>query len=298
MILKKITDNPTPYDLCAMAIKLPTTKAKLPDEKYERDFCYCNYECNTCDNLVFGGSTNPINNDKSSFFYKKQRLSDTYTIKLLRNGVQVALLNNNALGEYFNFGLQIGFLIDWNLVYNSFGWGSYEIETDYNVLGITGTLNSHGYTLRLFDEELADGTVKIEWVQNGKIESSDFDFTGLNWYNSIRLRATFKTLTPEFIQENYLNSNRETAQIQSSVVDNFQLTTKLICKDLKDTIYYDLILANSITITNFNLFQELIIQRDVNVKELGDLQTFNLNRNFVANIVFENRQKNILKRNC
>jgi len=298
MILKKITDNTTPYDLCAMATKLPTNKAKLPKEEYERDFCYCNYECDTCDNLVFGGSTNPINNDKSSFFFKKQRLSDTYTLKLLKNGVQVALLNSNALGELFNFGLQIGFIVDWNLVYNAFGSGSYEIETDYSVLGITGTLNSHGYTLRQFTEECANGTVKIEWYQNGKIQSSDFDFTGLNWYNSVRLRANFKTNTPELVQENYLDSNRVTTQIQSSIIDNYLLTTKIICKDLKDTIYYDLVLANQMLITNFNLFEELIIQKEVNVKELGDLETFALNRNFVVNILFESRVKNILKRNC
>jgi len=51
-------------------------------------------------------------------------------------------------------------------------------------------------------------------------------------------------------------------------------------------------------ITNFNLFEELIIQKEVNVKELGDLETFALNRNFVVNILFESRVKNILKRNC
>jgi len=301
MIINQLT-NPSPMDKCAMLTKLNTNLVSIPQPGYEREFCYCCYECNVCNSVVFGGSAVEANNDKSSFLFQKQLIGDTISIKLYKDAAFLTDLNSNALGQFFNGiganGLLVGYVLDWNLVFGAYGVGTYYVETEYTIIGVSGTYTSQDFNLLPYSEEQANGTIRIEWTQNGTIQSNPIDFTGLNWYQSVRLRGSIVTLQPELIQENYTTTDRRTTQIQSQIVEKWRLSTELICKELKDLIYCDLVLANSIKISNFNLFQELLIQKEVNVESLEELKVFQGNRNFAIAINFEDRVKNKLKRNC
>jgi hypothetical protein len=99
-------------------------------------------------------------------------------------------------------------------------------------------------------------TVRIETVQNGSINGgpTEFNFVGMEWENMFRLPGHVSTRKPTLEDESYLTSKRERKLIQRKIINTYTLHTELIPRSVVNLLIYDSLLANSIFVTDYNLF--------------------------------------------
>lgn len=243
-------------------------------------------------------------NDKKSFIFSKRFTSDTIVFSLLKNGVQQAVLNSGTYGTYYDFGsallinpLYKGFLIDWDLVQQSFGYGTYTVRTVLTSLGTAYTYDSHPFEVVEYNARRADGTIRLEWYQSGAIESG-FDYTGIGWYQSLRIDGKFGNKTPELQIDNYQDTNRNVKQIRSKIDNTYTLSTHLLPSYIFDVINEDAILANDMYIVDYNLLNQHLYRRmNVYVSNIRDVVNHAQSKR--SNFVYEFKQKkdNVIKRN-
>jgi hypothetical protein len=236
------------------------------------DICICDYVQCSYSEKVFASPSNPSDfwkNDQSEFLYKRFVSVDTVTMELHLNGDKVADLNNDDYGTFFNgFGsgspeqqLYVGYLINWLDVYNAFGAGKYKIVANLDIIGSQTTSTSREFILALYSDVLADGTVRIESYQNGNIFGNNFDFTGLNWYQSLRLPGIFGNPTPTFETTEYKTSTHKRVQNKAKMGREWTLNTKLINWEVAEVLVYNKMLGNEILITDYQIKAESIWRR-------------------------------------
>jgi len=221
----------------------------------------CDYVVSPYGELVFAHPDGEwYKNDKSDFLFKKVIATDTILIELYKNDVKIEDLNDNDFGTFFNgFTLQplyVGYLLDWNLVYATYGVGNYQVIAQITSLSVTIEVPSRVFMLKKYTKELAHETVRIESVQNGNIFGNIFDHTGLEWYQSIRIPGVFGNPKPVYETDNYVTENHAYEQNKSKMNREFTLSIFPIPFEVVEIIIYNKCLANSILITDYNLFAE------------------------------------------
>jgi hypothetical protein len=270
MITIQLTNgNPYPiYTGMATKIQQPSLPLIIPGA--ENDFCYCHYECAYTEKVFGSVSSNDYwKNDKNTFIYRRLIAADTVTIKLLKDNVEIATITDNTYGEFINGypsgtpeqQLYVVFTVFWQNVLIAFGGGSYKIEAELNILGSSTTETSREFKLYAYSDLNADGTVRIETVQNGNIMSSEFDFTDLELYQSYRIPGKFTEVTPGIEDDSYLDSNYKKTQIQTKLIPKWLLRTKRIPRAISLLLTRDSILANEFLITDYNIINEDIFRR-------------------------------------
>ena len=243
-------------------------------------------------------------NDKKSFIFSKKFSADTITFSLLKDGVEVAVLNSSTYGEYFNFGSIYlinpnykGFIVDWDKVQQAFGYGVYVVRTTYVSLGTTFIYDSHNFEVVEYTPRRADNSVRIEWYQSGVIMSG-FDYSGIGWYQSLRIDGYFGKKTPELNIDNYQDKNRNVKQIQSKIVNSYTLITHLLPSYISDVLNEDSILGNDIYITDYNLLNTKLYRRfNVYVSDIKSVEHHNFNKRINYAYEFKEKKDNIIKRN-
>ncbi len=255
--------NATPYSIISgMAVKSLGEALKLPATPVESEFCYCHYECEYVEK-VFGHLTDNDywKNDKNTFTYRKLLNTDSITITLLKDGVVIETITDDSFGDFIDGyptgnseqQLYVVFTIFWQKVLQAHGGGVYRISTELNIVGTTTTEESQKFMLYGYSDINANKTVRIETVQNGNIIGSEFDFTGLNLYNSFRISGLFTETSPELEQDFYLNNSYEKKQIQDSAIPQYLLRTGRVPRSISLLMQRDSILANDIEITDYNI---------------------------------------------
>lgn len=220
--------------------------------------CSCVYRT-TVFGLV-GGSE--FENDKSDFIFRTILAGDSVVIELHKEGVLLATISDDTYGEFFPLGsitqqpLYVGFLVEWEKVLDLEGPGTYEIVADVTVLGNTTTCTSEPFQLLPFTREAADGTVRIDAVCNSNVESSEFNFIGINWFKSKRIYGQFGYLEPTFETKNYFDQSRVVRKIQDAIVNEYTLETTLLTGDISNKIIYEQLLGDVLTITDYNIITD------------------------------------------
>ena len=258
MIIIDRTDNNAQAEQKGEALKVQAPLLPKVDSKQEY-FCPCDYQ--TCEyiNKVFADTQDgdEYKNDKSSFLMRKYVPSDSIVITLEKDGLEVATINNNDLGEFYNgFTGQpdyIGFIADWRKIMLAYGVGIYQFKFDKTIIGANNIDYSIKYYLLPFTNQNADRTTRIEWTQNGSIRNSIFDLTGLNWYQQFRFNGKFWKETPTLEVDNYVNQDYEIEQIQDKLTFEYELNIDPIPKEIGEPIINDSLLANTVKITDYNL---------------------------------------------
>lgn len=300
MITKELV-NDTPMTLRGFATAvIPNVliPQEIPDEEDRAFVVQCCYN-----NLVLAGGDKPYQNDITSVLFKVFDQNDTVEFFLDKDLVEVAALNDNALGTLFPIGgfpsqpLLTGFKLDWAKVLIAHGEGNYTIRTERNLLTGTDTIVSVNYNLKTFSLQLADETVWIEWIQDGEIIDG-LDYTGIQWFQAIRLLGFFGNRQEEIEEEIFKNSNYQTTQIKSEIFFNRIAELGPIPSCIGDVIP-NLIQANIIQITDYNLnnFDYLLQQKVVKLKERADTE-YNSKRLAVYNFTFKDSTENHIKINC
>lgn len=265
MIIKEIS-NSAPENLQTMLCKLDA--CTVPSiEEFERCDCDCFEGCLEKFPVFAKVGGTDKQNDKSSFLYRVLTATDTGSIKLLKkNGnefEELATLNSATYGTFYDFGtwsqytdqdLYFGYELEWLSVFTAHGRGEYQIKAELTVTGSSVEKFSQIFVLEEYTDRRADGTVKIQTVQNGDIRRSQFDFTGMEWNQYVRLKGFFGFRTPEFITEEYLTNDYKEEQIQDEIRDEYTLEIESFLEGevLEDFIYTRL-LANEIFVTDYNL---------------------------------------------
>lgn len=241
-------------------------------------------------------------NDKSSFLTRKLQSSDVVEFELWKDNAKVADLNDNTYGTFFDsFGessLLMGFVLDWSLVFGGFGNGSYFVKEKTTILGDSTEEDSRKFQLMEYDDRKANGTVRIETVESGKIERSDIDLTGVEWESSYRIFGFFGRKTPTLEVDNYLNSNYELLQNRDKIVNEYELETKLLPNTVYNVLLYESMLANSVKITDYNVRNnEVYRSLPVYPKSFDDVVYFAKNKLTKFVIKFSDKKEDIIKRN-
>lgn len=298
MIFETMT-NSNPMDLLGMAVKVQGSNIKVPDGVYSPDFCYCLYECEEF-YPVWGGGAD-WQNDNTTFLFKKQIASDTGVIRIFKNGVEVASISDNTYGvwksTYTNDPLQYSFIADWNLIYNAFGDGVYEIVNDYTSIGIVQQFTSRKYTLSQFTDADANGWIKFDWIQSGKLEGTDFDFTeGVDF--SFKMQGLLSIDKPETIKDSYQLSNRDSKQFRTEQKNKYLFNSKLIQETDLKMLNENLSLADKLEVYDCNLFGTNFRGKELSFLEINKLEDIPNTRKVSLGLTFNDYTQNIIKTNC
>jgi hypothetical protein len=261
-----------------------------------------------------GAVVNLPNNDKTPLLFTKQITADTISIYLCYGSTRT-LITDDTYGLFYPAGyfslkpLYVGFLADWNKIYNSLGAGNYWFEIDTRILGYPAsplpplTTYSIYYDLKLFSDRAANKTFRIETYNTGVILSSQFDYASMltelpnGWYQSYRIGGKLLAKTPKLTTDNYYDQNYKLIQIQDKITDDYELETHLIPASISNQLIYDNMLANKILLSDFNIYNEEVIRQiSLYPTEIGKT-IFGLNRNCKFKIKFTQKIDNTIKNN-
>lgn len=287
------------------AVRTLNKSVSIPLIKNINDICYCKYECEHVDKVFYHEDNSDYKNDKTSLLYRKILSSDTISFFLLKNNEEIKEMNDNQVGIYYNgFTAQpnyVGYLIDWNKIYDNYGTGIYQIKTSYSIAGNTGDIFTNKYQLLRYSDEAANKTVRIETYMNGNIIGSEFDFTDLipgGWYQSVRINGKLTDKTPVLEQDNYINSNYTIEQIQDKIITEYTLTARDIPVNIANELFYQNILSDRIFITDYNIFNHEIYRKlDLIPFNNEDVIYRNKNRNVTHTWKFKEKKEDNIKTN-
>lgn len=257
------------------------------------DFCRASLECSYTE-LAFHSEDGAYHkNDKSSFLYKRLLSTDTAKIYLLKSGVRQTQITNNNYGDFYNFGDLsdidlIGVFIDWRSVFLAFGNGKFQIEIEYTRAGNPDSFLSIPYWVRPYDVDAADGTVRIESINNGEIING-FNFTGLNWPQWYRIEGKLSNQEPQYNSEYSLDNNWQQNIIQKELYNKYTLQTSLVYRDMLLNIQNYSLMGDSMFITDYNKYNA-DIYRKLPV-ELEDIKRTEYDLNMRASLEITFRDK-------
>lgn len=271
--------------------------------------------CKCCLN-VFADPVNPDNlfrNDMSSFIRGYSDVSTGATMELLKCGVKIDDLINDDYGEFFGYGFHtdgvksyIGMQLDWLKVYNAFGSGSYQmkvISTIYD--GSTVEETSFEYNLQSYTTDLADGSVRMEFIHNGIIgdcndPKSLRSFEFLNWPNQIRLRGMVYTATPTYEQEEIQYWNGMLQDVKNELTVTYSMNVRAVPNEIHQFLQVDVLQADSIIVSDYNSDSPLRPFLDRELKFAGGYERNQIGRTkkSSAKISFKDKINNKRKRFC
>jgi hypothetical protein len=294
-------------ELHEMACKLTMNSIVIDPPQDEIPFNYCGFRCDFVE-TVFCDPSKPDNlvfNDLSSIQFELLAPSSTATMFLIKPDGTEEPLVDNTYGTFFGAGafpdnpLRGGYLIDWCKVYNApeFGLGVYQLKTAVVNFGKDPEETiSHDYKVTLYNVNLADGTIKIESIQNGEIEGG-LDYTGMNWYQSIRLKGEFRKKSIQSEVVKYNGSDLRAIENQAQNFRKYEAEVRQIPFEVGKRITEDFVLSNQIFVTDYGIFTHGNYTRQaVSYEETPGLDPAESNGYATYVIAFGDRRENILKR--
>ena len=296
--------DPNPINLNYMATKFEAGGVTAIPRDRDIDFCFCDFECEFTELALVNIGGESWENDKSDFLFALVDESDTAEFKIYKDGELVeTIVNDNygtftPVGGFADYPTYIGLQLEWANVAQVYGFGTYRIDLDAMILGAPTIFASHDYLVRQYSDEIADRTVKLTTFQNGNIESSRLDFTGLNWEQNMRLDGRFFAKNPELQKDRYQNSVRRKNQIQDSIPNTYTLVLERLPSSVYNKVVYNYCLANRFLITDYNTWREEdFLNIEVDPEEFEEPTWNNRTRKRDFTIIFTDRFDNNVKRN-
>jgi hypothetical protein len=279
--------------------KIPSTPGTIVDEALDE----CCYQSPV---LASTTSNDDWKNDINSFLFKRNFSSESITLTLEKNGVTDLPINNDDFGIYYDFGTfgdfpnYKGIQIQWQKVLLLEGSGTYRIKAEYNLITGPFTEYSIPFVLNEYTQDRANGTFRIQSVQNGYLRHSDFDFTGLDWLDGIRIRGFFGNRQAEYEQENVLYANRQSKQIRSELINTYVCQTMHIPDCITDQIIEYHNFANTLFFTDYNLnnHKKSYIQKEVVFDSMESIEYKDVTHFAPLELKYKDKVQNYVKTNC
>lgn len=262
---------------------------------------------------VFGDlfSDDLQNNDFSSVLALQFPGRTVEYFLLNENCEEIAQLNDSTYGTYYppfvSFPIAsgytflqsryVGYKLEWQKVLNLHGVGTYKIKQKTTFPDLTVEEEcSCLFELLQYSNSFANETVRIETTQNGYIIGEGLDYTNINWTEQIRIPGFFGNKQRRLEQDNYLDKNRRTTQIQDSLIHEFTLEPYFWPDCLRDEID-SILLANQILISDYNLSNTDDLKNISVIPTSIETEYFGKSNKAADEIKFEERRKNRVKRN-
>lgn len=281
---------------------VPTTP-RVPTSIVLGDVDECCYQSPV---LASTTSNEEFQNDINSFLFKRNFSSETITLTLQKNGVTNLPIVNDDYGIYYDFGTfgdypnYKGIKIEWQKVLILEGPGTYRIKVESNF--ITGATETYSipFVLSEYTQEKADGTFRVQSVQNGYLQNVDFDFSGLNWVDGLRVRGFFGNRQAEYEQENVLYANRDSKQIRSELINSYVCQTMHIPDCITDQIIEYHNFANELLFTDYNLnnHKKTYVQKSVVFDSMESIDYKDVSTFAPLQMKYKDSKQNYLKTNC
>jgi hypothetical protein len=261
------------------------------------DFCRSSLDCNVLE-LAFHSDDGAYHkNDKSSFLFQRLLPTDTAIFYILKDGVRQTAINNSNFGDFYNFGdlpngNMIGVFIDWRLVFLTYGNGKFQIEIEFSRLGVNDKIISTNYWVRPYTAEAANGTVRIESVNNGNIING-IDFSGTNWSQWFRISGKLFDQKPQYESEYSKGSNWSENIVQKELFKEYTLDTELLHKDMLNNIQEFSLMGDSLILNDYNKYNADVYRKLA--VELVDISRseYDVNINASLNIKFRDKSTKV-----
>ena len=288
------------FSIIANAPVVTTTELDLPASTLTE----C---CFSLPVLATASGTVDTKNDQSSFLVCRELNIDIVALKLDKwvagAWSEVTALTNNDYGTNYAwqfyksynpdgsvFQNYIGYKLEWQLVLNAFGSGSYRIRTvETPITGSDINNYSNEWCLNVYSADRANGTVRLSYIQNGIIgDSNDFtmlkDYANLDWFNQMRIPAFFGLETSTYEREFVEYTNRQRVWIADQQEKEFSMNTKRLPAEVHNILKTDVLQADQIIVTDYNTNNaEQFV--DVNVRGNSDYEPqWNENRSRLASV--------------
>jgi hypothetical protein len=297
MAIKVQLPNSDPMAGFGIIHQVAPTFVYVPENEPISDLCFCD-SVNYYEELVY-------TSDIRSFIRSRSFISDSIDFFLVKGEVEYEL-DDDTYGTFYDFGSLTshsnykGYLLDFDKIYDELGYGEYYFLSRYTVLGVEKEFKSHAFNLVLKNENVDKDYILIETTQNGII-SGGFDYSKLNWYQAIRLRADFDnsigyTLNTDntTLSETY---NRKVYQGTNSIEKDFSLNIYEIPKQLSDFFLEDGILSDEIFISYTNKDAFLNFSKEsVYFSEILGVETNNYNKFVTIKVKFKPERESLVKR--
>lgn len=221
--------------------------------------------------VLADNTNNDLNNDRSGFLWWFNDLVTNAELFLQRftNGAWANVASMEANTDYgtpydYEFYVNsagesfVGYQLNWADVLAEEGIGQYRVKcvtTDFSTA--TNSLYSPIYCLKTYTPNLANGTVRIEYLLNGTLGINDQDknvrdLGTLNWYNSFRLGGYFGFPTSQYEEERVKYSNGEQQFVKDEQEPEFSLKLKPQPFFIHEYMRTDVMQADEILITDYN----------------------------------------------
>lgn len=260
-------------------------------------------------------------NDFRSFIYEiPTNATITATlIEISPTGEETShTINDQTYGNYFATGTLKddvwGFILRWYNVADTLGFGCYKVNILIQNASGTDLTNytTPCFNLKPYDCVVAHRTVKITTYQKGYIVNG-FDYRDINFYIStagglgqtnftawpqeLRWYGRFWADTPTYINDTNQDSFRNEQQIQSQIIENYNLRLDHIYSEVAKPFFRDSFLAGEIYISDYWINPvELYDHVRVNPKDIADRSVRALNPNQKFTIQLEEFNKATVKR--
>lgn len=274
------------------------------------DACAGDCDCAACcySHKVFGEAvySSDIKNDRFQFLALAREDSGNVTFTIQKNEVDLVTIVDQTLGDWTDAGgyaenLRLAsFYVNWGTVFRTYGEGEYRMKIVTDAIGGgTSTVYSDDFDLQPYANSLVDGSVVFEWTQNGIILDNSIDFTSLNIPQWLRLPGHIGFDNEiELLVEEHETAPHEFVQVQDQTLFSHTFESGLLPFTVTSQILKDLILANEITVTNYNYYDHFVInQQLLKPDSVVEFKSFPYNKCAKLKIKFNNKVRNTIKRN-
>ena len=264
---------------------------KLPSDFVEQERgikdCCCKY-------LVLASSgSDSFKNDVTSAWIKVSDLSDTYSFKLYKNGVLATY--NPTTNTFPEQGDAFYTTIEWKDVLASDGIGCYELQIEYSISGITGTISWGQYTLKEYSIQNALGTARVKARFNSYQEIEDINFTGANVESTFRFFGFIGNRQPNTETDNIIYNNREMKSVIRENLNTYEIETEPTDECItRPLIELFLLSENELFISDYNAHNHSYRYEDIPVivGESPKVEYYELSRKAKLTCTVEDKFKN------
>ena len=245
-------------------------------------------------------------NDINGFLFKRNFSSETITLTLQKNGITDLPIVNDDFGIYYDFGAfgdypnYKGIQIQWKKVLLLHGEGVYRLKVESTFVSGPTTTFSIPFKLNEYSQTKANGTFRIQSIMNRYLEHIDFDFTGLNWVDGLRVDGFFGNRQSEYEDEYIIFSNRNSMRNKTEMINNYSCQTMLIPDCITDQIIEYHNFSNKLLITDYNLnnHKKTYVQKEVVFNTMETIE-YNSATNFARiELKYKDFNQNYLGKFC
>ena len=256
--------------------------------------------------LASSADAEEFKNDINGFLFKRNFSSETITLTLQKNGITDLPIVNDDFGIYYDFGTldnypnYKGIQIQWKKVLLLHGEGVYRLKVESAFVSGPTTTFSIPFKLNEYSQTKANGTFRIQSIMNRYLEHIDFDFTGLNWVDGIRVDGFFGNRQSEYEDEYIIFSNRNSMRNKTEMINNYSCQTMLIPDCVTDQIIEYHNFSNKLLITDYNLnnHKKTYVQKEVVFNTMETIE-YNSATNFARiELKYKDFNQNYLGKFC